>query len=139
MISIAAANLVESASPLTTLSTTLNGGQGACPGEKITFTCVTNGSASHAWMSDQYIGQGGIQLEFASYHNPGAILRKQVSPEGTLARLIANDIEENSTVGILESQLDIIASADYPSADITCLYVDTRTPTTTRFQLLGMS
>ena len=53
------------ASPLIVLSSWLLEGQQMCPGDQIVFTCAMNGSTSLAWSSYDYIGQGGIQLEFA--------------------------------------------------------------------------
>ena len=129
---------VVTASPLIVLSSSLSDGRGVCPGDEVTFTCVTNGSASLAWSSDDYIGRGGIQLEFASYHDPGRIARNRASPIGTQATLISKEIEENETQGILESQLNVIVTADYQIATINCLHVDTATEESTRFQLLGM-
>ena len=121
------------------LSSSLSEGQRVCPGDAISFTCVTNGSASLAWSSDDYIGQGGVQLEFASYHDPGRIARNRASPIGTQAILVSKEIEENETQGILESQLNVMVISDYQIATIKCLHVDTGSQETTRFQLLGMA
>lgn len=120
------------------LSSQLPEGQRVCPGDQIVFTCMTNGSASLAWSSDDYIGRGGIQLEFASFHDPGRIARNQGSPIGTQATLISKEIEENETKGILESQLNIIVTSDYQIATINCLHVDTGSQESTVFQLLGI-
>ena len=120
------------------LSSSLSEGQRVCPGDAISFTCVTNGSASLAWSSDDYIGQGGVQLEFASYHDPGRIARNRASPIGTQAILVSKEIEENETQGILESQLNIVVTSDYQITIINCLHVNTGSQETTRFQLLGM-
>ena len=120
------------------LSSRLPEGQRVCPGDQIGFTCMTNGSASLAWSSDDYINRGGIQLEFTSYHDPGRIARNRGSPIGTQAALISKEIEENETRGILESELNIIVTSDYQIATINCLHVDTATQESTRFQLLGI-
>ena len=128
---------MASTPPLTILTSSLKDGQRACPGDRITFTCVTNGSASHVWKSDEYIGRGGIQLEFAVYHNPGETRNNGVYPSTARATLIANVRNENSTGGILESDLEITVVADYPTASIVCLDVDSGIPATTSFQLLG--
>lgn len=139
MTNITAVNLqVATASPMVVLSTSLPEGRDVCPGDAITFTCVTNGSASLAWSSDDYIGRGGIQLEFASFDNPGKIARNRISPIGTQASLISKEIEENKTQGILESQLNVIVTSDYLNPSIKCLSVDTGIQETTSFQLLGM-
>ena len=139
VIFITTANLqMATTSPLIMLSSSLSEGRQACPGDEITFTCLTNGSSSLAWISDDYIGQGGIQLEFASFDSPGRIARNRVSPIGTQATLVSKEIEENETQGILESQLNIIVTSDYPSPTIKCLNVDTGSQESTSFQLLGM-
>ena len=129
---------MAAASPLIVLSSSLSEGQRVCPGDAITFTCVTNGSAILAWNSDDYIGQGGVQLEFPSHRNPGRIERNPASPIGTQAVLISKEIEENETQGILESQLNIIVTSDYPNPTINCLHVDTGNQEATSFKLLGM-
>ena len=137
---ITAVNLqVTTASPLVVLSSSLPEGRGVCPGDEITFTCVTNRSASLAWSSDDYIGRGGIQLEFASFDSPGKIARNRVSPIGTQASLISKEIKENETQGILESQLNVIVTSDYPNPTINCLNIDAGYKETTSFQLLGMT
>ena len=109
-----------------------------CPGQQLTFTCVTNGTSSHAWSSDEYIGEGGIQLEFAAFHSPGHILSNSVSESdlGTFAQLIT---VENKTQGVLKSRLQITVSADFPAPNISCLNVDNGPGLTnsTTFQLLG--
>ena len=124
--------------PQISLSSPLPGGQGVCPGDEIKFTCVTNGSGSHAWMSDEFIGRGGIQLEFASFDSPGVVRRKPSLPMGTLARLNVKDIQENETKGILESELNVIASSEYPVSNVSCLYVDSGLRSTRSIPLLGM-
>ena len=124
--------------PQISLSSSLPDGQGVCPGDEIKFTCVTNGSGSHAWMSDEFIGRGGIQLEFASFDSPGAVRRMSTLPMGTVATLIVKEIPENETKGILESELDVKASSEYPVSNVSCLYVDSRLRSTISVQLLGM-
>jgi hypothetical protein len=104
-----------------------------CPGDAITFTCA----AILAWSSDDYIGRG-VQLEFALFHDPGRIAHNRGSPIGTQAVLVSKKIEENETLGILESQLNIVVTSDYQIATIKCLHVDAGSEETTEFQLLGM-
>ena len=119
-------------SPMVSLSGTPTGH--VCPGEVITFTCVTNGSSSHAWRSDEYIGEGGIQLEFASYDSPGDIHSNPASSADTFATLIA---VENRT---LQSQLHITVAADRSNFTIiSCMNVDADLVKNTSFQVLGMS
>ena len=127
---------MATASSLIALSSPLSEGQRVCPGDAIMFTCVTNGSSILAWSGDDYIGQA-VQLEFATFHEPGRIARNRDSPIGTQAVLVSKEIEENETLGILESQLSIVITSDYQTATIKCLHVDTGSEETTGFQLLG--
>ena len=108
-----------------------------CPGDVIIFTCVTNGSSSHVWRSDEYIGMGGIQLEFAAFDNPGTIIRTPLNnpASSTLARLIA---AENRVQGILQSKLEITVSTDYTNFTILCMNVDRNLTNSTRIEVLGM-
>ena len=114
------------------LTSSLPYGQGACPGDTIMFTCITYGSASHAWISEEYIGTGGLQLEFATYHNPGEIASNAAEPD-TYAELLVR----NETLRVLKSQLHVTVTSSHPSANVSCLFVDTHEQNTTGFQLLG--
>jgi hypothetical protein len=105
-----------------------------CPGEVITFTCVTNGTLSHNWTSDvnEYIVD---QLEFAAFHLPGEIRSETLLAS---AQLIA---VENRTQGIIRSELRLTVAADFPIPNISCLNVDhgPRLTNSTSFQLLGIT
>ena len=131
--------LMNGVSSQITLSSMPPEGRGACPMDVRTFTCVTNGSATHAWQSDEYIGASasvsGEQLEFTYLDSPGDVLAGD-SP--ARAELIRRVLEVNETVGLLESELRVTVSADYQNATISCLYVDTGNTISTSFQLLGI-
>lgn len=106
-----------------------------CPGDTLVFTCITNGSSSHAWISDEYIGIGGIQLEFAAFESPGLIRTPQNNPaSSTLARLIAVDRVQE----ILQSRFEITVSTDYNTSTISCHNVDRNLMNTTTIEILGM-
>ena len=123
------------ASPLTSLTSTHSGRP--CPGDKIVFTCITNGSSSHAWRSDEYIGIGGIQIEFAAFERPGLIRTPPSNPASlTLARLIAVE-NSNNVQGILQSKLEITVSADYNISTISCTNVDRNLTNSSTIEILS--
>ena len=119
---------------MTSLTSTHSGQP--CPGDVMIFTCVTNGSSSHAWRSDEYIGVGGIQLEFAVFDSPATIRTPPNNPASSmLARFIA---AENRVQGILQSKLEITVSTDYTNFTILCMNVDGNLTNSTRIEILGM-
>lgn len=121
--------------PQTITSTLIDEPKILCPGEDITFTCVTRGSPIIAWQSDEYIGEGGTQLEFATFNNQGDTDSSSVNPD-TVATLTRNSNEDG--VQVLESKLRVITSAEFPDASVTCVHVGTGIKNTTRFHVLGM-
>ena len=102
------------------IMTTLLDGKYACPGQEVIFTCITNGSVVVAWISDDYIGSNGRQLEFASNsHSLGAKATSTIDPN-TFAELT---MKEDGLV--TESQLYITVSQEISSATVTCIDVGT--------------
>ena len=99
--------------------TTLLDGKYACPGQEVTFTCITNGSVVVAWSSDDYIGSNGRQLEFARSNFLGARVTSTIDPN-TFAELT---MKEDGLV--TESQLHITVSQEISSATVTCIDVGT--------------
>ena len=71
-----------------TISSTIFPTQRVCPGEIITFTCVTRGSLITAWLSEEYIGAGGVRVEFAAVDIGESVQIDQ----NTLAMLISAEI-----------------------------------------------
>ena len=98
------------------LNITLRSGQPAFPGQEITFYCETMGSPI-AWRSNEYIGTGGVQLEFVGFDSEGSMLHAHDHPE-TIATLISA-IPQNGSF-LLLSKLRIIASHSPPNASVTC-------------------
>ena len=102
------------------LTSTLTNGQFACPGDLVVFTCETWGSHAIAWISDQYIGEEGAQLEFAAQVDDVGSVRVSRFSGVNFAVLTGN----NQTSNVLESKLHITTSPnDDPFALVTCIRV----------------
>ena len=104
-----------------------------CPGEEVLINCETRGSPIIAWTSEEYIEQGGTQLEFATFNNVGDTRISPVNPN-TNATLIGK-FDSNGNVQVLQSQLRIIASVD---STVTCINVGNGMSTSIRIQILGI-
>ena len=89
-----------------------------CPGQEISFMCVTQDSPIIAWGSREYIDVGSL-LEFAIFNNPGD---KRISPinHDTVATLVNRNTEDG--VQILSSVLRIVASAQFSTFSISCFH-----------------
>ena len=89
-----------------------------CPGVNVTCTCTTAHSSILAWSSDEFIGQDGIRLEFASVQP--LLTRQNVAGLSTFA--VLTDNSDMNGVVVLESELTFVASES--SANIlSCLNV----------------
>ena len=104
-------------------------GSYVCPGEKIIFTCTTNGSVV-AWISDEYIGINGNQLEFGSADFVGHTVTS-ITNRNTFAKLT---MKEGNRV--TESQLHITVSRDIQTANVTCSDVSHGSSSSVQFELL---
>ena len=104
-------------------------GNYVCPDEVIVFTCRTNG-LTLAWINDEYIGSriNGIQLEFGSLDPVGYTIRSMIN-DNTFAKLT---VKED---GVIESQLHITVSEDFPTANITCSDVSHRSSSSVQLEL----
>ena len=97
-----------------TLHSTFYGVHFAYVGETVTFTCVTRGSNGIAWSSDEYIGSGGVRLEFIPIDMEGA-----TQPVGqTVATLVRVSYEDGEI--ILVTQLQISVESTFQTTSITC-------------------
>ena len=112
------------------LTSTLLEGNYTCPGQQIIITCATNPSLVVAWSSNQYIGTGGLQLEFTSGDSVGRRIPSSTNPS-TFAEL-------TMTAGglVTESQLHIIVSRNIPTATVTCSDVSGGSTSFISFELL---
>lgn len=77
------------------------------------FTCMTSGSIIQQWSSVHYVGDGGRLLFFGIDDIPGT---EQRTPNNVS---VANLTIVNGLM--LESELRIIISADYPTSNVTCI------------------
>ena len=103
----------------TTLTTSLNGMHftyaqniNVCPNDVINFNCMVEGARILAWISDQYIGTGGMQLEFIATHSEGYELRSNVDPN-VVATLTSTDNNRSltSTLRIIVASPDNISNS----------------------------
>ena len=99
-----------------------------CPDKEIVFTCKTNGSVV-AWISNEYIGIDGNQLELASLYPVGHTVRSTINPK-TFANLTMIKGDR-----VIESQLHITVSKDFPTANITCSDVSHGSSSSVQFEL----
>ena len=119
------------------LTSTLENGQFACLGSRVTFTCVTRESGGISWTSDAYIGPNGAQLIFeAEFDNPGDV-RVSASNANTVATLTREQEDQGETV--LESTLSINPLPDPRTASVTCVHIDSGQRNTITFQVIGKS
>ena len=99
-------------------------------GQGIVFTCVTRGSPILAWSSDDYVGTGGILLEFLSINLPGFT---QGAMDNTFAVLKSVDSESL----VLESELHLTVSSSFPTSTVACLGVNTGLSDNITFHVSG--
>ena len=104
----------------TTLTTSLNGRRythapniNVCPDDVINFNCVVKGARILAWISDQYIGTGGTQLELTDTASEGHEERSDVDPNvvATLTSTDSNRRTLTSTLHIIVASSDNISNS----------------------------
>ena len=125
----------------TTMTTSLNGMRytyasnlNVCPGDEINIICEIKGSRILGWSSDQYIGTGGVQLEFTTSDSAGFQRRSPVNPNA-VATLTSSD----SVRRIITSTLHIIVvSSDVSNSSIACDHRNNGTATVLTLYYLGM-
>ena len=114
------------------LTSTLENGQFACRGSRVTFTCVTRRSGGIAWTSDTYIGPNGAQLVFETdFSSPGDTR----TSESTVATLIREQEDQGETV--LESTLSINPLPNPQIASVTCIHTASGQRDNVTFQVIG--
>jgi hypothetical protein len=115
----------------------LHNGNQACLGSEVLFTCETRGSDVIAWMSDAYIGSGGVQLGFvAAGSSPGDTRRSGSNPD-TISTLTREYEHQGMTV--LESTLRITVLPAPQNASVTCIHTVSGESRTANFQVIGKS
>ena len=116
------------------ITSTLTDDQRQCPGQPVVFTCVTRGSQTIAWTSLEYIGPAGVRLLLASFDVIGSPIVSQINPS-VQASLVNRSLDNG--VQVLESELHIVISSEFPSATISCV-LSNGTQSDATFQVLGM-
>ena len=89
-------------------------------GDEVTITCLTRNLTFMAWSSEEYIGSG-LRLEFNFAHETGHILVPAEGNSTTFANL-TRIIPSTNFACLLESELHITVSADYPQFTVTCYH-----------------
>ena len=114
----------------------ISGKREVCPGEYRIFSCETRGSRSLSWMSNEYIGQRGIQLILYKYLPVGTLEYSHKNPN-VFANLTFKGYETG--VKILRSQLHVTIPTDTQNTQhsITCLNRGLSTRSTTTVQMSG--
>ena len=118
------------------INSTVADGDVLCPGQVISFTCETRGSGTIAWSSSDYIGQG-FELPFSVTETVGGVYQYSTINHTTFAKLLCNEIIDETPV--LKSELTLTVSAAFTSPSVTCEHVTNRDVVTRRFQPLGMT
>ena len=115
-----------------TLHSTLYGVQVAYVGEIVTFTCVVRQSNSMGWMSEEYIGTGGQQLEISAA-DPINTPQTAIGDNQTVATLTSAIVDK-----VIISQLRVKIKPGEQTASIQCRNSSDNTITSTTFLLAGM-
>ena len=101
-------------------------------GDSVNFTCITRGSQSLAWSSNDYIGQNGEFLTFASLH----VGQTRTANNYTYAQLLSSSMENSQTV--LVSRLYIIVQPNFTISMVVCHSLGTNEMKTISFDLSGV-
>lgn len=106
------------------------------PGDVLKFVCETLNSPILAWSSDEYVGEGGILLEFLSIDRNGTVKRSTSNPN--TSAVLTRSFERNG-VNVIISNLTITVSSDIDrhGHNITCINVGIGTRNTTTIRLSG--
>ena len=115
-----------------TLHETFYGVPFAYDSENVIFTCVTRDSNSIAWSSDDYIGSGGLRLEFASVEREGTTRNANSIASAQLVSVSRTD-----GIVLLVSQLQISVQSTFQISSVTCHNIGKDTINITSFRMAG--
>ena len=113
-----------------TLNSTLIFEEHSYPGFVVTFSCVTMGSASVTWLSDEYIGDDHVEFTSGDVGS-SRVINSDIHVE---AILVSANVIDN--ILILTSELSINVSSDYRNPSVSCLHVDGLSSETISFKVL---
>ena len=97
------------------LTSTLNAKLIAHPQEMVVFTCIARGSGILNWFSTEYVGSDGLPLQILSGGNTVTVPSNS-NPTTVATRI---NVTTNGEIMII-SELQVIASLQYPIATVTC-------------------
>ena len=97
----------------------------------VILTCITRGSPTLAWSSNDYIGSG-LLVEFLLIHDQG---ETRSYNNGTIATLTYKRVD--GSIFVLESTLRIQASRMYSTSTVSCYNVGQDVRDTITFHVLG--
>ena len=116
-----------------TITSSISEGEIVCPGETVTFTCVTRGTIILIWSSEEYIG--AINIDFNERDNINRPVQASRN-NNTLATLV--NVSMDGSTRVLVSQLRIIVSSVSLTPSVTCINELDRTSDTIPFRVPGI-
>jgi hypothetical protein len=117
--------------PAVELESSFNADRLACPGDVITFTCITRGSPILEWFSEEYIGTGRDRLQILSESTRNT---SSITPDAVAIRINVTSV---SGVTVIVSELRITASTKYPTATVSCSNGDQSLLQNITFRIFG--
>ena len=117
------------------LNSTLIAGNLSYAQQRVVFTCVTRNTTILEWESNDYIGEGGHDIQIFSAGDNKLNVTSLSNPD-TYATRVSVIVEDGVTV--IVSQLFITASEQFPTSSVTCR-IDGQGPRKTiSFNILGI-
>lgn len=122
--------------PTPSLNCTLSQDRRTCPNRNLTFTCEAIDSDLIAWKSDEYIGQGGRELQLSYYNVIGTEVRNEDNPN-TVATLVNRYIRHGLPVLVCQLNITVSPNILNSSHSVTCLNADLQTTAHFQFSSQG--
>ena len=89
--------------------------------QRVIFNCVTRGSGVHDWSSNEYIDQHGIPMQILSLDQAQESVKPTIpsnSNHDTVGKRV--NLTDDNGVIVIESELRITVSMQFPNATVTC-------------------
>ena len=116
-----------------TIASNVSEGETVCPGQTVTFTCVTRGALFVQWVSEDYIGNGDIQVSETIPFNQRV---QRSGNRNVFATLVNRTVEDR--ILVLVSQLHVIVSSVPLTPSVTCINDFDTTRKTSTFRVQGI-